>query len=449
VLENVKDALCADFNGDLRPDLVLPTYVEGSEVVQMAAGTIDVELQVKSNEKGLEFACTGTIFIEAWPRWDIDPDHIFIGASGAHPQDNLFSLSASDPVAAGLAAHQPGVTEGLFVGYDDSAGKWVVLHSWRGVNVIYLEVVSDQEISAVERIGFGPYAPGSTIEFAVQSGEGLIDSTALAGLDWPVSACGGVAADFDNDMDVDFYVVCNAPIQKPPNLLFENDGSGHFSLVPNAGGAAGSSIGQGDSAAAADYDRDGFIDLLTTNGFGVKPFNRGPHLLFRNRGNGNYWLEIDLEGVLSNRDGVGAWVLLTAGGKTQLREASGGMHGRSQDFKRLHFGLGPNPLASLIEVHWPSGVVQKVWNTASNQILRIVEALSPGDLNGDFTMDSQDTQLLANCLAGNLEPGTGGFNAPASAADMNGDGGLDGEDLVLLMMADPPDIRPRTPTSFR
>ena len=79
-------------------------------------------------------------------------------------------------------------------------------------------------------------------------------------------------------------------------------------MVSAAGGAIGTQLGRSDVVAAADYDRDGFLDLFVTNGADpTSPFVAdGPHQLFRNQGNSNYWLEIDLEGVTSNRDGIGS-----------------------------------------------------------------------------------------------------------------------------------------------
>jgi hypothetical protein len=211
----------------------------------------------------------------------------------------------------------------------------------------------------------------------VQGEEGFEDWTVAAGLDAPASCPSVVAGDFDNDMDVDLYLVCRGVIENAPNILYENQGDGTFLAVPEAGGAAGSSLGIGDTVVMADYDRDGFLDLFVTNGAWPPPFDDdGPHQLFRNLGNGNHWLEIDLEGVVSNRDGIGARVLATAGEVTQLREQGGGMHNNSQDHQHIHFGLGSNTMVDRLTVHWPSGVVQELQNVPADQVLRIVEPSS-------------------------------------------------------------------------
>lgn len=184
-----------------------------------------------------------------------------------------------------------------------------------------------------------------------------------------------VAGDFDNDMDVDIYLVRQ---QKDsvnlPNLLYQNQGDGTFVEVLSAGGATGTTIGDGDTVTTADYDLDGFLDLFVTNGAGA--VTNGPHQLFRNQGNSNNWIEIDLEGVISNRDGVGAEVFVTAGGVTQLRQQSGGVHKWAQNHQRLHFGLAGNSQIETIEVRWPSGTVQQIQAVGVNQVITVVEGES-------------------------------------------------------------------------
>jgi hypothetical protein len=151
--------------------------------------------------------------------------------------------------------------------------------------------------------------------------------------------------------------------------LYENLGDGTFAVVQNSGGAAGSTEGVGDSVTTVDFDNDGFLDIFLTNGQGPTFFaDDGPYQLFRNQGNGNNWILLNLEGTISNRDGIGAVVTLTAGGVTQVREQNGGMHNFSQNDKRLHFGLADNTLIDSIEIKWPSGQTQVLRNIEVNQI---------------------------------------------------------------------------------
>ena len=99
----------------------------------------------------------------------------------------------------------------------------------------------------------------------------------------------------------------------------------------------------------------------------------GPHQLFHNLGNNNHWLQIDLEGVVSNREGIGAKVILEMKGKVQVRQQDGGMHSFSQDHARIHFGLGPHKKVDRLTIFWPSGTVQHLTDIQANQILFVQE----------------------------------------------------------------------------
>ena len=72
-----------------------------------------------------------------------------------------------------------------------------------------------------------------------------------------------------------------------------------FFEQPSGGDATIAAQGIGDKVSVADYDRDGFLDLLVTNGRYPNGFNTGPLQLFRNAGNQNNWIEIDLDGAIS------------------------------------------------------------------------------------------------------------------------------------------------------
>ena len=211
----------------------------------------------------------------------------------------------------------------------------------------------------------------------LQTDAGFENKTSWAGITVANACRSVVAADFDNDMDIDVYLACGGMDSNDPNTLYENLGDGKFQAVPNAGGAVGSSAGRGESVAVADYDRDGFLDLFLTNGDDAEGEDTiqpgGPSQLFHNEGNNNHWLQVDLEGTLSNRDAVGARLLLTAGGVTQLREQNAGMHHKSQNQQRVHFGLGNNTIASELKIYWPSGIVTTINDIDADQIIRVVE----------------------------------------------------------------------------
>jgi len=212
----------------------------------------------------------------------------------------------------------------------------------------------------------------------INTHDGFENVTSQSGLEKQKSCRSVVAGDFDNDMDIDLYLVCTHPLQNIPNVLYENQGNGDFIIVIDAGGASGSKEGIGDSVTLVDFDADGFLDLFVTNGLGPEHQNDlEPNQLFRNLGNENHWLEIDLLGTISNNDGIGSSILIKTRDVTQLREQAGGMHSHSQNHKRIHVGLGEYTEIDSIVVYWPSGIVHEIMNTSADQILQIVEPTTP------------------------------------------------------------------------
>jgi hypothetical protein len=210
--------------------------------------------------------------------------------------------------------------------------------------------------------------------YTENTGTGFVDQTTQAGFTVPSSGRGIVSFDYDNDMDLDLFVVTTGPVINDPDKLFENDGTGYFTEVPNAAGAAGTDLGRGDAVSCADFNQDGFLDLFVTNGTSKSPFDQdGPTQFFKNLGNDNHWLQIDLVGLVSNRDAVGAKLWLTAGGVTQVREQDGGIHYRGQNHQRIHFGLGSNTLVDELVIRWPSGYTQTLNDIPADQIIEVIE----------------------------------------------------------------------------
>ena len=154
---------------------------------------------------------------------------------------------------------------------------------------------------------------------------------------------------------------------KQINTLFHNDGHGKFIDVTKTSGDGFSTLYVGRGAAFADFDNDGFLDVVVAN-------NGDPPLLLHNSGgNGNHFVSFKLVGTKSNRDAMGARLKLTAGGMTQIREIAGGGSYLSQSDLRAHFGLGSTAKIDKLEITWPSGVQQTFWELPADQFYSIQE----------------------------------------------------------------------------
>lgn len=144
--------------------------------------------------------------------------------------------------------------------------------------------------------------------------------------------------------------------------LFVNRGDGVFE---DQGGAFPPLLGRG--AAYGDIDRDGDLDLLTTQ-------NGGAVRLWRNEAGGRY-LRVLLQGTASNRDGAGAWLACYAAGTRQVRYASTGGSYLSQSEQAITFGLGAHAMVDSVRVAWPSGRVSRLYALPVDTLLVISEPL--------------------------------------------------------------------------
>lgn len=374
-ISQVQDAIVADFNGDMQNDIFLArANVNASDAIIVSNNVLRARLLTKAIEKGIDIITSGNINFTVDPPYEVKNTDIYIGASGYNPASSSFTLDSADNINTGMPAYQAGVSKGLFIGYID--GSWRIRVSSSNRFDVKIEAISENTINNMTTVGFIAGERSIADRLLLRSTSGF-NITPL-GSNQATSCQSAAAGDFDNDMDLDIYMVCTGSVNNQPNILYENLGNGTFVITPLAGGAQGSNLGRGDSVAIADYDQDGHLDLFLTNGDGSSLFaDNGPHQLFRNASTTNHWIEIDLEGVISNRDGIGAQVLVTAAGKTQLREQNGGMHRFSQNHSRIHFGLGNNIRAEKIIVKWPSGIVQELTNIAADQIIQIIEPVNP------------------------------------------------------------------------
>jgi hypothetical protein len=101
--------------------------------------------------------------------------------------------------------------------------------------------------------------------------------------------------------------------------------------------------------------------------------NNEGKFLRNNKGNENNWLQLKLVGQTSNRDGIGARVRVSAGGKTQTSQKRSTTGYLSQNDPRMHFGLAKNEFADKLEIKWPSGKSQVLEHINANQVLIVKE----------------------------------------------------------------------------
>ena len=122
-----------------------------------------------------------------------------------------------------------------------------------------------------------------------------------------------------------------------------------------------------EGVAVADYDADGDLDLLIVNSGGK------PTLLRNDGGNRQHWLHIRTIGTVSNRDGVGAFVKVSAGDLHQVQQVTAGDSYLSQSSLDVEFGLAHHQVVDQIVIQWPSGIVQTLTDVEVNQRLVVVE----------------------------------------------------------------------------
>ncbi|PYX42661.1 MAG: RNA-binding protein [Acidobacteria bacterium] len=184
--------------------------------------------------------------------------------------------------------------------------------------------------------------------------------------------------DFDNDGWKDIFVAQghvmdtiqltspNLKYLQPP-LLLRNEG-GHFKRVIL--GPAFQTEWAGRGAAFGDIDNDGDIDVVMSN------VGQKATVLRNDGGNRNNWLGITTIGKKSNRDGIGSRVkVVSVSGLTQYFTVNTAVGYQSASDKRLIVGLGADSTAKLVEIRWPSGIVQRLENVKAGQMLKVTEAV--------------------------------------------------------------------------
>lgn len=218
---------------------------------------------------------------------------------------------------------------------------------------------------------------------------------AAAGINDGAQSWASAIEDYDNDGDMDI-MLSNI---SDTNKFYRNNGDGTFTDIFASSGIA-PQVGSWEIQ-AADFNNDGWMDFLWQNskemylnngdmtftGYDLN-FNEGAigdlnhdgfldvqfnNNIYFNVPNGNNWITINLEGIQSNQNGIGARVELYGSWGKQIRDIKSG-HGFShQSTMNAHFGIGTAAAIDKIVVKWPSGIVDTIENPSINADTKVVE----------------------------------------------------------------------------
>jgi hypothetical protein len=235
--------------------------------------------------------------------------------------------------------------------------------------------------------------------FYKNNGNGTFtESGAVAGINDGAQSWSSAIEDYDNDGDMDI-LLSNI---SDTNKLYRNNGDGTFTDVYSASGID-SQVGSWELQ-AADFNNDGWMDFLWQNskelylnngnltftGYdlsfsegGIGDLNNDGFLdvqfnnqVFYNVPNANNWIKIKLQGIQSNRNGIGARIEIYGAFGKQIREIKSGNGFSHQSTLNAHFGIGTETAITQIIIRWPSGIVDTITNPTINNATLVVEGSS-------------------------------------------------------------------------
>jgi len=208
--------------------------------------------------------------------------------------------------------------------------------------------------------------------------EEVTEKSGMASLSDPMAAYSPMIADFDNDGWKDIFV-SRGHVQsleyapritiEQPNTVFRNLGGMKFSALTAEAGLTSRPPSRHRGSAMGDLNGDGKLDVV------VSAIGAPAEIWINDSPGTNHWLELKLRGTKSNRDGIGARVKVGTKNLTQYNHMTTAVGYASSSAGPVHFGLGKDAVADLVEIQWPSGIVQRLRDVAADRVVEVQEPL--------------------------------------------------------------------------
>lgn len=228
------------------------------------------------------------------------------------------------------------------------------------------------------------------------------DVAAAANMAAPEQSWSCAVGDFNNDGWMDVIQGVNSMSDGNTKVMRNNTDGTFTSVTPGSGWDTFTSVGR--EFVAQDFDNDGFLDVLSAgntimfgdgafhftpnpnaypistvdrpigdlNNDGFLDIQNGTNILFNN-GNSNKWFAVNLQGIQSNRNGIGARIEIYGSWGKQIRDVQSGTGFQNMSTITAHFGLGQATTIDQVIIRWPSGTVDTLTNVNPNQKILVVE----------------------------------------------------------------------------